>query len=188
MQIASLLLGLLMVVNLSDIQGILNYIKPGYEEVEYLLLILLVGQIADVFGGLNMEVITLSKYYRFNTWASLSMLAVIIILNIILIQHIGIYGAAIATSIGLILYSIMKITYVRKKFKIIPFSSKTLTLLFIGAICTLICYWINISSNPFINLGIKSTIFSILYCCSVYYLKISEDINQILRKLLPFLK
>lgn len=188
MQIASLFLGLLMVVNISDIQSILNLIKPGYEQVQYLILLLLIGQIVDIFGGLNMEVITLSKYYRFNTWASLLMLAVIIVLNIILIKQMGIYGAAIATSSGLILYSIMKITFVWKKLKIFPFSSKTILLLIVGGVCTLLCYWLNVSSNPFVNLGIKSAVFCIIYGVTVYKLKISTDINQILQKFLPFLK
>jgi len=188
MQIASLFMGLIMVININDIQNILNSFKPGYEQVQYLLLLLLIGQIADVFGGLNMEVITLSKYYKFNTWASLSMLIVIIILNIILIQEIGIYGAAIATSAGLILYSVLKISFVYKKFKMIPFSRKTLVLLGIGALCTALCYWLNISSNPIINLFFKSAVFSVVYCTAVYKLKISEDINQLLRKFIPFLR
>lgn len=184
MQLAALYIALLMVLNIQNITDILVYIRPGYEAVKYLIPILLLGQVTDIFTGLNMEIISLSKYYKFNFWLSIFMLAVIIVLNYFLIKSIGIYGAAWATSISLIIFAIVKAFYINKKFKIWAFQKKTLHVLTIGAVSFLIFWWIPEVYNSFVDIILRSICFSIVFLGLAYRYQISPELNEIVKNII----
>ncbi len=184
MQLAALFISLLMIVNIQNITDIMVYIKPGYEAIKYLIPILLLGQATDIFTGLNMEIISLSKYYRFNFWLSIIMLCVIICLNYFLIKSIGIYGAAWATSSGLVFFAFVKAIFINKKFKIWAFQKSTIQVLLIGAVSFLLFWWIPEVYNSLVDLFIRSLGFSIVFLGLAYRFKISPELNEIVKNII----
>jgi O-antigen/teichoic acid export membrane protein len=58
-------------VNLDNAVAI---IKEGYEPIKYLALILMLGKLADMATGVNNELLSISKYYKFNSRLSVLLL------------------------------------------------------------------------------------------------------------------
>ncbi len=125
-----------------------------------------------------------SKYYKIFFYLSLAMAISVILLNKWLIKAIGINGAALATLIVVIVYSIYKIVYIKSKLRIQPFSLKTIKLLLIiFGIFTLFYFW-NFSFNPLINIALKSLIIVFLYLVLIKKTTISKDINDLIYRYL----
>lgn len=184
MQLASVVVAVLMLANLHNIVAFFDMIKPGYEAIAYLIPILLIGNVFDLFGGMNMEVISSTKYYRFNLLATCTMLFVIVGLNYWLIQAYGIAGAAWATTIGLSIYSLIKILFLYTKLKVQPFSIKTIYIIGLGILLYFIHLLIPYLGNFALDLCIRSTILLAISLVAIYKLKITPEIDNVLYKLL----
>lgn len=178
--------GILLCAN--EIQYLINLLKPGYETVSHIMLILLIGHIIDVLGGLSLEVLTLSKYYLYNTLFSFSSLIVIVILIYSWIDIYGLQGVAWASSIGMTLYAVLKSVFLYRKLGIQPFTSGTLKITGITALVLLSCYFINIFENPIYNMLLKGSLYSLLFLGLSIRLKISREFNELVKKYLPFIK
>jgi O-antigen/teichoic acid export membrane protein len=138
-------------------------------------------------GGLSMEIITLSKYFKYNTLFSIIGLLIIVIFIYFWIAPYGLQGVAWASTIGMSVYAFMKSFFVLKKFKIQPYTTTTLKIFTIALIALSVGYLFNISDYPIINLLCKGTVYTLLFGLLSIRLKVSEDINQLFFKLLPFL-
>jgi hypothetical protein len=105
-----------------------------------------------------------------------------------LIPIYGILGAAIASLISKIIFSFVKWYFLYNKFGLQPFTIKYVYLIIVG----LATYYISIQmpafSNFIVDLVIRSLLISILFIVPVYFLKVSEDLNQrmeaVLRRLM----
>lgn len=186
MQLAAVILGILMLANIHNIVAFFDKIKTGYDAIAYLIPILLLGNVIDLFGGMNMEVISSTKYYRFNLLATCIMLFVIIGLNYWMINAYGIVGAAWATTIGLSMYSFIKIIFLYKKLKVQPFTIKTTHILLLGVALYGIHLLLPFASNYIIDLLYRSTILLLLAGIAIYKMKITPEIDGVLQKM--FLK
>lgn len=172
----------------NEIQHLINLLKPGYETVSYIMLILLIGHLIDVLGGLSLEVLTLSKYYLYNTLFSFSSLIVIVILIYNWIDVYGLQGVAWASSIGMTLYAVLKSVFLYTKLGIQPYTLNTLKVTGITIVVLAVCYYLNFFVNPIYNMMFKGGIYSILFIGLSIKLKISEEFNELVRKYLPFIK
>ena len=106
----------------------------------------------------------------------------VIFLNKWLIDLIGINGAAIATLIVVVVYSVAKIIYLKSKLNIQPFDTNTIKLaVIISAIFGLFYFW-NFNFHPIINIGLKGIIISVLYFLLINKMHISKDINGFVAK------
>ena len=74
--------------------------------------------------GYSSELISLSKYYKFNVLTILILAIIGIILNIILIPVFGLTGAAAASLTSIIIFNIIKYIFIKIKFGISPFTIK----------------------------------------------------------------
>ena len=80
--------------------------------------ILIIGQLINVLCGSVGYVLNMTEYQNVFKWIVIFSVIVNIILNIILIPLYGIFGAAIASMISLILWNIVSCIYIYKKFNI----------------------------------------------------------------------
>lgn len=184
MFLGAMALGLLMVCNLSAILSILNMLAPGYDAVIVLIPILLLGCVLELSTGISMELISISKYFRFNLLATVLMLIIIIGLNYYLIDQYGIYGAAWATTIGVILYGMLKAWFVWVKFKIQPYNIATVKIIILTLATYGILYIIPHFEHPFVDIIVRSMIIGFLLLIGTYLLKITEETTQVINKFL----
>jgi len=86
--------------------------------------------------------------------------------------------------ISITLYSLAKLLFVVKRMKLFPFTSKTIIAFGLLLGCFLVFYFWDFTFHPIINIVLKSSIVSIVYLAFSYKLKLSNDINLVIDKIL----
>jgi len=179
MQVIGLGMFVLVFLNLDNIVAIMALIKPGYSQIKLLILILMIGQLADMVTGLNYELIGVTKYYRFNFWIAIVLLVVVILLNFILIKDLGIYGAAWATTIGLVIFNIAKTVFLWRKLKMQPFSTASFKILLAGMVAGVLAWILPFVLNVYIDAMVRSAIFCAVLWITLYKFKVSQELNEV---------
>lgn len=179
MQIIGVGMFALVYVNINNITGIMGMIQQGYSQIRPLILILMVGQLFDMITGLNFELIGISKYYRFNFWIAITLLALVFILNYFLIREMGIYGAALSTTIGLVVFNFAKTFFLWKKMDIHPFSKATVYIFIAGILSGAAAWIIPDPGNVFADAVCRSILFCVLMWFILYKSKVSSELNDI---------
>lgn len=174
----------LVYLNINNVQEVMSLVQKGYEEIKILILILMIGQVVDMFSGLNFELIGVTKYYRFNFWIALLLMALVFALNYVLIRQIGIYGAAWATTLGLAIFNVLKTIFLWKKLKMQPFSRATLKAIAAGALACGVAWLLPYVGNVFADAVLRSMIFCGLYWLFLFRLKVSGELNDITRNII----
>lgn len=155
-----------------------------------ILVVFLIGlsKYFDLILGNNNAIIFNSKYYRAVLFLGLLLAFLAISLNMLFIPKYGINGAAIATLISITLYSIAKLFFVVFKMNLFPFTNKSLYALIIGLICFFGFYFWEFPFHAIINILLKSILVSLCYLFLNYKLKISEEVNDIIKTILKRVK
>ncbi len=174
------LLFLLINLNIVDMYALIN--KPQFTKGIWVVLIISLSKLMELALGTGNAILVNSIYYRIIFYLSLSMAVTVIFLNKWLIDLIGIDGAALATLIVVLLYSVVKISYIKAKLKIQPFQLNTLkVLVLISAVYAGFYFW-NFSYHPFVNIGLKSIAIVLIYGFLINRFHISQDISSLMVK------
>jgi len=162
--------------------------KNGDELFTYqsVLWIISIALLFDLITGFNGQIISMSKYYRYNTLITLfySIINVFLLLYFLKCTQLGLIGVALATSISQIMYDIIKTIFNYKKFKIHPFSFK---MLFSIIACFCIIFIVRIipdTSFSWLNIMYKPLISIVFILIFNYYTKIIPIKNYINKKFL----
>lgn len=174
------LLFLLINVNITELYKIIN--KPEYTAGIYVVLVISISELIKLSLGTNGAILTNSKYYRMLFYYAIGMAVSVVVLNKILIDLMGIQGAALATFIVVAIFSTLKLLYVKFKMKIQPFTSKTLVLLGIIGLLYAVFGFMSLPFNPFVNILLKSSLLTLIFGFLVIRIKLSSEMNEILRK------
>lgn len=99
---------------------------PTYEKLASsipIIYLLGVNVVINMSTGFNSEIISYSKYYRFNLLSILALMIVNITMNLFFLTQTdwGIFGVGVASFISLTLFNIAKTIYIYKKMKLWPF-------------------------------------------------------------------
>jgi O-antigen/teichoic acid export membrane protein len=172
----SLIFGLLVFIAAWTLKStVLHFLPNQFEEFMILLLIVLAGRIIDMYSGLNGLILLSSKKYKIDIVFTLFLLVITIVLNMILLPKYGVVGAAIATSVALILYNFSRLIYVLIIFKIHPFQKSQLYIIMFFSASFII-------SNTFLS-GINEWLNTIISLClfllPVILFKLNSDINSL---------
>ncbi|MGI9531272.1 oligosaccharide flippase family protein [Lutimonas sp.] len=174
------LLFLLINVNINELYIIID--KPEYSVGIYVVLVISVAELIKLSLGTNGAILTNSKYYKMLFYYAIGMAVSVVVLNRILIELMGIQGAALATFIVVAVFSALKVMYVRIKMQMQPYSSKTIILLGLVIVFYLVFGFMNLPFHPFVNILIKSVLLTLLFGLIVIRMNLSEDLNQLVRK------
>ncbi|WP_299781120.1 polysaccharide biosynthesis C-terminal domain-containing protein [uncultured Formosa sp.] len=151
-----------------------------------ILVVFLIGlaKLFDNLLGNNNSILFNSDYYRIVLIQGIFLAIISVLLNIYFIPHYGLNGAAYATFISVFLYNIIKVSFVYRKFGILPFSENTLKVSILIFISTMAFYFWDFSFYPIMNIGLKSLIIGLVYGGICYYFNLSEEITKLLNKIL----
>jgi O-antigen/teichoic acid export membrane protein len=164
----------------------IGHLPDVYLQCINVVYIVSIAALINISTGINSAIMFYSKHYVLGTILLVGTLLVTILLNIILIPKYGIYGAAIASASGSLIYNFSKFSFIYYKFKFQPYTIKSLFILLIIIISTIIGYVIpNISSNAIVNVLVKGIIVSSVYIGSIYQFKLSPELfNMVKLKLI----
>lgn len=155
---------------------LVSFIKNGtmLRESEPVIWILGSAILFDLATGFNGNIISMSKYYRYNIVFMIFLAVLTIGLNYYFLQHtgLGIAGVALATAISLTLYNIVKISFNYYKFKVHPL---TIEMIFVSIITTMaitVAIILPDFNNNFLNLIYKPFIVLVMIYIGNHFLKI----------------
>lgn len=94
---------------------LLSFWGADFQEAYWILLVLAIGQVFNLATGCSGILLIMCGYEKVHGWISLISLILNIILNIVLINYYGAFGAAIATTITLMLSNIIKVYIAKNK-------------------------------------------------------------------------
>ncbi|MDA8692993.1 polysaccharide biosynthesis C-terminal domain-containing protein [Saprospiraceae bacterium] len=153
----------------------------GFTNVKMIFLLLGIGKLTDMVTSVNSQILIFSKLYKYNLLFLIVLAVSNLILNYIFIPKYGIIGAALATTISLILYNVIKVIFIFKAFKMHPFSFSGLKVLFILIPMTFVTYLLPIELRPIISILVKGTFVTLIFLPIAYFWNISEDANELVR-------
>jgi O-antigen/teichoic acid export membrane protein len=166
-------------LNFTD--GVLTFhLKQGYLDARYIFLIIGITKIIDMGTGVNSQIISTSIYWKVEFVSGIVLLALTIPLNYFFTKNFGPVGTASANLISGFIYNSIRYFYLLNKFKMQPFSLKTLYALFVGGVCFVICFLL---FNNFQGLGwivLRSGVFVTIFLAGVLMLKLSPDVIPVL--------
>ncbi|REC76833.1 polysaccharide biosynthesis protein [Chryseobacterium elymi] len=128
----------------------------------------------DLATGFNGNIISLSKYYRFNILIMLLLAGLTVGLNYYFIKNtdLKLIGIALSTAISLTTYNVIKIAFNYFVFKVSPL---TIEMIFVSIICTLaitVAIVLPTFHNNFINLMYKPAVVLVLIYIGNYFTKV----------------
>ncbi|MBQ0152025.1 MAG: polysaccharide biosynthesis protein, partial [Chryseobacterium sp.] len=128
----------------------------------------------DLATGFNGNIISLSKYYRFNILVMILLAGLTIGLNLYFIKNtdLKLIGIALSTAISLTIYNVIKVIFNYIKFKVSPLS---IEMIFVSIICTLaitVSLILLTFDNNFLDLIYKPAVVLVLIFIGNYFTKI----------------
>jgi O-antigen/teichoic acid export membrane protein len=180
--VAGGLLFLLINLNVKDLYLIID--KPQFSVGVFIVLLISIAELYKLALGTNGAILVNSKYYKMFFYFSVAMATSVIILNKWLIGLFGIDGAALATLIVVLLFSTIKILYIKEKMQMQPFTRKTIRVLILIVVMFFSFYFWNFSFHPIVNILLKTIIVSIVYGFTIIKMNVSGDIQGALDKYL----
>lgn len=154
-----------------------------YAPIQYLVWILMLGKVIDMATGMNNELISISKYYKFNFRIAAFLLVMVFVLDRIFIPEYGVYGAAWVATFSVTMFNVAKMVFLYMKMKLHPFTRRTWLVLVAGAAAALGGYLLPYMVNPFVDTIIRGAIILIIYGLMLVWLKPSRDLIDFLQNI-----
>lgn len=150
---------------------------PGYEAVVPLVLVLMIGRLLDAATGINEQLLSVSKHYRYSFVLSLFLGVVLLGLGRLLIPQHGVWGAAWASTGALGFYNLGKWIVVWKKTGLQPFTPATFKLLLAAGVALLPTLFIPEIPNWLADVAVRTVVVVGLYLALLLWLKPSADLE-----------
>ncbi len=156
------------------------HLNPVFLEGKFVVLLFGLRLIIDMGTGVNGQIIGTSNFWKFEFLTGLILLLLIAPLNYFLISSIGIVGAGISNLIAYTVYNIIRLVFLWVKFKMQPFSVKTLWTILMASALYLITYFISRNIHGWTGIFCKGILYSIMFVATTLYLNLTPDALPIL--------
>ncbi len=163
----------------ANVNHIFKVLPAEYGTAKYVIFFMGLGYLIDSATGINAVIIATSKYFKYDSYFHVSLVAITIIANLIFIPVYGITGAAIAACITFFVFNLFRYFFIYFLFKMQPYNLKTVIIL----VCAVVVYFLSIlipvMQNYMIDGVVRSGFITLLFCVCVYYFNLSEDITRV---------
>jgi len=170
--------GMFSLIWLNFEDGIFTFhLQSGYIDAKWIFFFIGLMRIVDMGTGVNAQIISTSTLWKFEFYTGIILLSLTLPMNYILTKYyFDVMGPAIANLFSFTIYNLIRFWYLQKKFKMQPFTLKSLYTIILGIVSFYVCLFLFDSYHGFIWLVIRSTFFIGLYGCGTILLKLSSDI------------
>lgn len=143
------------------------------------ILILGFNVLVNMGTGFNAEIITYSKYYKFNIVSIAILIVINVTLNLLFLMFFkfGITSVAFASLISMVAFNIAKLLFIYKKFKLFPFDKSYLKLVIVVSFVLFSIYLLPKFNSILINLVYKTLLCLLLNLVIIYKLKLVYSFN-----------
>jgi O-antigen/teichoic acid export membrane protein len=171
---------------LAGLDDLFKIIPNGhiYSSAASVVIIIGMAKLVDLSTGGNAEVLSNSKYFKFN-FLSLAILAPLGIgTNLIFIPWLGFEGAAWASLISMFTVNTFRIIIIYWKLKMLPFSMKWLQSAIVVGSAIFLSQILPGLENPYLSILFKSGVSGMYLMLTVYFFKLSPDLVEIANNML----
>jgi hypothetical protein len=164
-------------------------LDPIYEQGKWVVFLLAAKNIIDMGTGVNSQIIGTSTSWRFEFFSGVILLTLAAPLNIILVKQYGIIGSAWSNFTAYLIYNLIRIIFLKRRYNLQPFTMQTAWVLLHGAGCFILIYFLFESWSGWVGILVRTITFVLLYCATAIALRISPDVVPVveaIRKRLRF--
>ena len=176
--------GLIFLLIINNINELYLIIPLEFRNGLIVVFLISLAKLSDTILGNNNAILFNSNYYRMVLVFGIILTVLTIILNMIFIPIYGINGSAFATFIAILIYNTIKIIFIKKKFRMLPFTENTFKLSVLLIIGIVGFYFWDFGFHPILNMLFKSIIIGSLYTIVIYKMNISDEITLLIKKYL----
>ena len=169
---------LLINLNIDSFYMLLN--NQEYSNASLVVLIISSAKLIQMSFGCGPAILATSKFYKITLPFSIAMAVSVYFLNDYLIDLYGINGAAISTFIVLLIFTVLKIIYIRYKVKLQPFNFNSIKIFTSILLIYFFNSYINLELSPLIEIIIRSIIILITYVLIIYFFGVSKKMKDLL--------
>jgi O-antigen/teichoic acid export membrane protein len=161
-------------------------ILPAYQSGYWVVIWIGLGKLFDMATGLNGLIVQTSKYYFYDTIFMLFLIVGTWLMNQWLIPIYGITGSAIATTAIILLFNVFRTAFVWFVFDMFPFTIKNIYVLIIAGFVFGLAYFmpiipsIGIIPSYLIDTILRSVTIICIFGGTIYFTKISSDVNKLI--------
>jgi len=165
-------------LNIQDLFKVLN-INKDFEAGRTVILLLGMKAIIDAGTGVNSQIIATSNFWRFEVLTGILLFSLCIPLNYLLVKQMGINGSALSDLIAYTVYNVVRIFFIWKRFKMQPFTLKTVSSILVVIAIYCLCYFLFNTYHNWGGIIIRSALFTILFTAAAFIFKLTPDIMQL---------
>jgi len=169
---------LLINLNIDSFYMLLN--NQEYSNASLVVLIISSAKLIQMSFGCGPAILATSKFYKITLPFSIAMAVSVYFLNDYLIDLYGINGAAISTFIVLLIFTVLKIIYIRYKVKLQPFNFNSIKIFTSILLIYFFNSYINLELSPLIEIIIRSVIILMTYVIIIYFFGVSKKMKDLL--------
>lgn len=186
----SLVIGLAMFLLVwVNIDFLFSFLKPEFKEGIWVFLFVMIGRLVDMFFGLNGAIFVTSKKYKYDLIFTGFLIVAVYVLNAIMIPIWGITGAAISTSIALVVYNVGRLVFVWIVYKLHPFNTNQFIIIALSLVTLLAAHFTQgLVNNKWIQFLIESTLVGVLFFVPIYVFSLEQETINYIKKALAFIK
>lgn len=171
--------GMAALVIYAGLESLLSLMREGENLVKALNIwvILALAKWIDMITSVNSQIISFSHVYRYNLLFLIVLGVSNVYLNYVLVSSYGMVGAAIATTISITLFNIVKYIFIKIKFELEPFTMDTLRgVVLIGGVALLLAVIPHLG-NAILDIIVRSGFTALVLMMAVYHWRLSEEVN-----------
>ena len=169
---------LLINLNIDSFYMLLN--NQEYSDASLVVLIISSAKLIQMSFGCGPAILATSKFYKITLPFSIEMAVAVYFWNDDLIDLYGINGAAISTFIVLLIFTVLKIIYIRYKVKLQPFNFNSIKIFTSILLIYFFNSYINLELSPLIEIIIRSIIILMTYVIIIYFFGVSKKMKDLL--------
>lgn len=170
-------LGMFMLIWLNFSDAVYTFqLKETYLRAYYVFLLLGATKIIDMGTGVNSQIIGTSTFWKFEFVSGIILLSLALPLNYFLTKRLDIIGPALSNLIAIIIYNSIRITFLYRKFRLMPFTKNTAYALVLAAAGFITCYSIFKEIHGLPGMFLRSITFLLIYITGAIVFKLSPDI------------
>lgn len=158
------------------------HVQDKYKSGLGVLFILGMARIVDAGTGVNNVVINTSTYWKFDFNSGVILLTLRLPLTWFLIKHYGIIGSAVGELASYTIYNFIRFEFLRRKFNMQPFNSKTILAIVLGFVAFFVSYLLFHPMNGWTGIILRSALFSIIFLVGIFIMNLTPDAMQLYEK------
>ena len=158
--------------------------EEAYANGIWVVLMISLSKLILMSFGCGPAILATSKFYKITLPFSILMAISVYYLNDILIDIYGINGAALSTLIVVLFFTSLKIIFIKYKLKISPYSINSIKVISIITVMFFAFQNFKLTDNNILSIIIDSVLITIIYTSIIYFMKVSEPINKLIKNIL----